>query len=94
MKDARELLSLLLIISYICGLRIIKFQVGDPKQWFSFVYMLLLWTFYSFIIIYTITYKTFFAEYYVCIGLHIFTALISIVIGIYYDKVRNIMKNI
>jgi len=94
-KSIREILSPLLIICYVCGLRLIKFPEGDSKQWFSFLYLLLLWAFYNFITIYTISYIAHYTtEYHVYIGLHTFTALISIAIGVYYDKVRNITRKI
>lgn len=90
-ESIRKVLSPLLIISYVCGLRIVEFSVDNPKQWFSLLYILLFWMLYIFFVyklFYYIVHGT--IEYIVCNGLHFFTSLISIAIGVYYDKVRNI----
>lgn len=91
-ESIRKVLSPLLIISYVCGLRIVEFSVDNPKQWFSLLYILLFWTLYIFFVIYKLFYYIVHGtiEYIVCNGLHLFTSLISIAIGVYYDKVRNI----
>ncbi|XP_070172339.1 uncharacterized protein [Polyergus mexicanus] len=48
----RKVLSPLLMISYVCGLKVIEFPIGVPRQWSGLLYMLLLWSLYNFVFIY------------------------------------------
>ncbi|XP_072754253.1 uncharacterized protein [Anoplolepis gracilipes] len=93
----RRILSPLLIISYVCGLRIIEFPAGVSKQWFGLLYMLLLWSLYSFVCIYEmIPYTIHFSTlYHIWFGVNMFLTLLSIFIGIYHDKeFRNCIKDL
>jgi len=88
----QKILSPLLIISYVCGSRVIEFPAGVPRQWFSLLYMLLLWFLYNFVFIYVVLphmthYSTLF---YIWYGINMFIALFSISLGIYYDKVGDL----
>jgi len=88
----QKVLSPLLIISYVCGSRIIEFPKDVPRHWFGLLYMLLLWSLYNFIFIYvvipcTIHYTTL---SHVSFGISVFIAFLSIIIGIYHNKVRNL----
>jgi len=89
----RKILSPLLIISYVCGLRVIEFPAGVSRQWFSLLYMLLIWSLHTFVYIYrvmpyTSNYPTL---YHIWFEVNIFTAVLSIIIGLYYDKVGNLI---
>jgi len=90
-KSIRTVLTPLLIISYTSGLNIIEFPVGYPRIWFSLLYMLLFWSIYFFLFNSTILYY-FNNEHYTIIyqigtGLDILMTLLSIVFGVYHEKV-------
>ncbi|XP_029160040.1 uncharacterized protein LOC114932033 [Nylanderia fulva] len=87
-KNVWTVLSPLLIINYVFGLRIIEFPIGYRRLWFSFIYILSSWSLYCFLMWYitgslmTKFSKTNnFLQYLNCLA-----TLISIVFGIYYDK--------
>lgn len=86
----RAALSPLLIISYVFGTRIVEFPAGKPRLWLSLLYVLLLWSVYHVLLTYTAIHYVFDRPivYHVCFRLNISAALLSIVLGIYYDKVR------
>ncbi|XP_072754787.1 uncharacterized protein [Anoplolepis gracilipes] len=96
-KSIRSLLSPLLIMSYACGLRIVEFPTGQPRLWFSYLYILLLWSTYCFLVTdkplsYIPDYS---AEYKLYVLLNIFIALLSMLLGVYHDKkFRNCLKKI
>jgi len=103
-KSIRTVLTPLLIISYVSGLSITEFPVGCPRVWFSFVYMLLFWLIYLFllksVIISYFNNEHFNADYHIyhildwiSIGFDILLILLSIVSGMYYNKVCMILKN-
>lgn len=88
-KSIRSLLSPLLIMSYVCGLRIVEFPTGHPRFWFSFLYILLLWSTFCFFVIdkgmpYIPDYS---ADYRIYVSLNIFIVLLSMLLGVYHDKV-------
>ncbi|KYM95507.1 E3 SUMO-protein ligase RanBP2 [Cyphomyrmex costatus] len=87
-KSIRTVLSPLLLISSLCGLRIIEISAGYPKLWFSLLYIPLLWSVHCFFVINKgISYiPDESAEYIIYVSLNIFTTLLSIFFGIYYDK--------
>jgi len=89
-KTIRSVLSPLLLISSICGLRIIEFSAGHPKLWFSLLYIPLFWSVYCFFVINKgIPYiPDESADYIIYVLLNIFTVLLSILLGIYHNKVR------
>jgi len=89
----RKILSPLLIISYICGSRVIEFSVSSvSRQWFNLLYMLLLWSLYNYAFIYIVIPFTihYTILYHIWFGTNMFIAFLSIIIGIYHDKVRNL----
>lgn len=94
MKSIREVLSPLLIISYMLGLRlwIIEFPISHLKWWINISYMLLFWSIYYFLLQFTvISYTTnisYSTEYLICFWLDIFITLLSVVSGVYHTKVR------
>jgi len=93
----RKILSPLLIISYICGSRVVEFPAGFPRRWFGLLYMLLLWSLYNFALIYgVIPYTIHYSVIYqICFALSMFIALLSIIFGMYHDKVKDLTwKNI
>lgn len=88
-NNIRIILTPLLITSFVCGLRIIEFSTDYLNPWFSFIYMLLLWSIYYFLFSYTIiSYITYNIIYHICLYLDFFVMLMSIAFGMYYDKVR------
>ncbi|XP_024879635.1 uncharacterized protein LOC112459651 isoform X1 [Temnothorax curvispinosus] len=96
-KSIRSVLSPLLLISSMCGLRIIEFSAGHPKLWFSLLYIPLLWSVYCFLVIDKgISYiPEESADYIIYVSLNIFTVLLSILLGIYHDKkFRNCLKKL
>jgi len=90
-KNFRTILKPFLIINYVFGLRIANLSMNHSKLWFSLLYMLLVWLIYYFIatspLIYSLQ-KTYPTEYHIIYLLEIFISLLSIVFGVYYDKVR------
>ncbi|XP_067207071.1 uncharacterized protein [Linepithema humile] len=96
-KSIRPILSPLLSISYMCGLRIIEFPAGNPRIWFSFLYILLLWPAYCFTMINKllsyICNDSF--EYRIYIFLNTLMTLLSMLLAIYHDKkFRNCLKKL
>ncbi|KAL6422634.1 hypothetical protein ACFW04_010694 [Cataglyphis niger] len=96
-KNVWTVLSPLLIINYVFGLKIIELPTGHPRLWLSFLYILSSWSLYFFLIWYT---TTSFTNRFPSIS-HIFqylnysTAMLSIVFGIYYDKkFRNCLRKL
>lgn len=93
-KSIQTVLTPLLIISYASGLRIIEFPKGNPRIWIGLLYMLLFWSSYFLLLIpLIIHYDT---EYFTIMGisLDILIILLSIVFGVYHEKVCKIKKNI
>ncbi|XP_032682004.1 uncharacterized protein LOC116849193 [Odontomachus brunneus] len=88
MNGIRVVLSPLLSISYVLGIRIIEFPMGKPRQWCSFLYILLLWAIYHILVLYTIIHlmSGMYIIYKFCFWLNIWIALLSAVLGIYHDK--------
>ncbi|XP_072767255.1 uncharacterized protein [Anoplolepis gracilipes] len=98
-KSIRTVLTPFLIISYITGLRIIEFPVGHPRVWFSLLYMLQFWSIYFFLLKSTLsdylTTKYYTTEYFICLGLDISIALLSIMVEIYHaKKFRNCLRKL
>ncbi|XP_011050421.1 PREDICTED: uncharacterized protein LOC105143668 [Acromyrmex echinatior] len=96
-ESIRTVLSPLLLISSLCGLRIIEISTGYPKLWFSLLYIPLLWSIYCFFVIDKgisfIPDES--ADYIIYVSLNIFTVLLSIFLGIYYNKkFRNCLKKL
>ncbi|KAG5313030.1 PPIA isomerase, partial [Pseudoatta argentina] len=96
-ESIRTVLSPLLLISSLCGLRIIKISAGYPKLWFSLLYIPLLWSIYCFFVIDKgisfIPDES--ADYIIYVSLNIFTVWLSIFLGIYYNKkFRNCLKKL
>lgn len=89
--EFRAVLSPLLFISYVAGIRIIEFPVGEPKPWLSITYILVLWSVYFLLYVYTVFHYVShsYTLYYVCFWLDIFTTILSVALAVYYDKVRN-----
>lgn len=88
-NNVRRALSPLLIISYVVGTRIVEFPAGNPRPRLGIPYMLLLWSIYHFLLACTvISYITHYSiEYHICFWLNSFTVLLSIILGLYHDKV-------
>ncbi|KAM0728351.1 hypothetical protein ACS0PU_005133 [Formica fusca] len=88
-NNIRIVLTPLLIICFVCGLKTIEFSTNHSRPWFSFMYMLLLWTVYYFLFSYTmISHIIHDTIYLICLYLDFSVVLMSIAFGIYYDKVR------
>ena len=88
-KSIRTILTPLLIMSYVFGLRIVI--SNHSKLWFNAIYILLIWSIYCFLVS---TYHTFnffnkYLEDNICYYLEFFTTLLSIAIGVYHNKVTN-----
>jgi len=92
-KNFRMTLKPFLVINYVFGFRIANLSMNHSKlfDWFSFLYMLLVWLAYYFIatspLIYSLQ-KSYPTEYHIIYLLEMFISLLSIVFGVYYDKVR------
>ncbi|XP_067207717.1 uncharacterized protein [Linepithema humile] len=87
-NSIRSVLSPLLSISYVCGMRIVEFPSRYRRQWFGLLYMLLLWSVYIFFVIYRImSYLNYHSKIYVISFLvnNVLT-LISVILGVYRDK--------
>ncbi|KAL6422636.1 hypothetical protein ACFW04_010696 [Cataglyphis niger] len=96
-KNVWTVLSPLLIINYIFGLKIIELPIGHPRLWLSFLYILFSWSLYFFLIWYTTTSFTnrFSSLSSISQYLNYSTAMLSIVFGIYYDKkFKNCLKKL
>ncbi|XP_067207070.1 putative gustatory receptor 28a isoform X2 [Linepithema humile] len=98
-KSIQTVLSPLLIISYISGLSIIEFPINSPHPWFGILYVLIFWSVYYFLLSTTVLLhfvnKPHYIEYYICLGLDLFTILVSVVFGIYHDKkFKNCLKKL
>ncbi|XP_014472029.1 PREDICTED: uncharacterized protein LOC106743051 [Dinoponera quadriceps] len=96
-KSIRVVLSPLLIISYVCGLRIVEFPMGYPRPWLSYLYHLLLWPTYCFLMtdiwIFYIPHHWLF--YNAFVALNILMALLTLFIRLYYDKkFRNCLRKL
>lgn len=88
--DIRAVLSPLLTISFIFGTRITEFPAGQLKPWYSSLYIVLLWsTYYTLLGCTFINYiqSTSFL-YQLCFWMNTSTALLSFLIGTYYNKVN------
>ncbi|XP_029665565.1 uncharacterized protein LOC115236964, partial [Formica exsecta] len=99
-KSIQTVLTPLLIISYVSGLKIFEFPVGHPRVWFSLSYMILFWSIYYFLNSTVISYfinihYTTELCYLICYWLDILLTLLSVVFGIYHDKkFRNCLKKL
>lgn len=90
MKNFRSALLLLLTISYLSGSKIVEFS-SYYQRYFNLLYMLLFWTVYYFLLRYTVmAYINVYATtlYLICFYTDISTALLSIAVGVYRNKVR------
>ena len=88
-KNIRTIITPFLMVSYVFGLRIAI--SNHLKLWFSVIYMLLIWSVYYFLSssALMISFHAFFSfEDHICHYLEVFTTLLSIVFGIYHDKVK------
>lgn len=89
-RNIRAVLSPLLIINYVCGLRVVEFPAGHPKKWLSCLYHLLLWSTYCFlmtdIMSSYVPYE--WIHYRVFIALQTLMAFISLFTRLYHDKVK------
>ncbi|KAL6438840.1 hypothetical protein ACFW04_003727 [Cataglyphis niger] len=91
-----KILRPLLINSYVCGCRVAELSADIPR-WLGFLYILLLWSLYIFFYIYKIIFNVshYSIVYHICYGVTIFTALLSIILGIYHDKAfKNCIKKL
>lgn len=87
--NIRTVLSPLFFISYVCGTRIFELPAGAPTPWLSRLYIVLLWSVYNFLLVHTNVYHIHHNHvvYCVCFWLNISTVLLTIVLGMYHDKV-------
>jgi len=71
------------------GLTIVEFPAGHSRPRLSFLYILLLWSIYYYFVYSTIiSYMNLYhILHHICHWLNNFTTLLSIMIGIYHDKV-------
>jgi len=89
-RNIRTILKPFLMISYVFGLRIDNLA-NRSRLWFSVLYMLLVWLayyFFSTTALISSLDKIYLIEDRMCYWLEIFTTLLSIILGIYHDKVR------
>ena len=91
-KNIRTILTPLLIMSYVFGLRIAK--SNHSRLWFSVTYILLVWSVYYFLVLYVFIsfykYLSFMEKIGHCLETSV--TILSIVFGIYYDKVTNCLN--
>lgn len=93
-NNIQIVLTPLLIICFVCGLRIIEFPTNHSKSCFSLMYMLLVWSVYCFLFNYImISYIIYDIMYSICFYLDFFIILVAIAFGMYHDKVRKLYKN-
>lgn len=90
MNGVQKALLPILFVNYVFGTRIIEFPMGKPRPWCSFFYILLMWSIYFYLILYTkvvlvITSSIVMEIFYF---LNVAIALLTTAYGIYYDKVR------
>ncbi|XP_067207716.1 uncharacterized protein [Linepithema humile] len=90
-NSIQSVLSPLLIISYVCGLRIVELHLSYSRSWLNLLYILLLWSVYFFLLSYTIiiiiSYPVHYSTlYFICLLLNIFTTLTTVGSGVYNDK--------
>ncbi|EZA58583.1 hypothetical protein X777_14745 [Ooceraea biroi] len=93
----RTVLSPILMMNYVLGLRIIEFPVGQPRPRLSFLYILLLWSVYYSVLMHTVMpYIIHYTlVYHICIRLNIIAILLSIVSEAYQNqKFRNCLKKL
>ncbi|XP_032682002.1 uncharacterized protein LOC116849190 [Odontomachus brunneus] len=86
--DIRAILSPLLFVCYVFGTRIIEYPVNKPRTWCSYLYILLIWLTYSLSLVYTLMcyVRINSIVYQFCFWLNLFTAILTIALGIYHDK--------
>jgi len=91
-KSIRTILKPLLIMSYVFGLRIAIFN--HSRLWFSVTYVLLFWSVYYFLALCAFTSSYKYMSFADSIGHHleIPVMIMSIMFGIYHDKVTNCHK--
>jgi len=89
-KSVRMILTPFLIISYVFGLRIAGLSKNYLKLWFSLLYMLFFWLIYYFLFTSkTMTsYRNDNLKHQMCYWLEFFTTLLSVVFGVYHNKVK------
>jgi len=91
-KNIRIILTPFLIMSYVFGSRIAGLSRNYLKLWFNILYILLVWLIFYFLLSSIPTLKSSFEksnsiEYYMC-HVEFFITLLSIVFGVYHDKVK------
>lgn len=87
-KSIHMALSPLLIINYVCGIRIMEFPAKCSRPWLGLLYSLLLWSVCFFLItraMYTIPYD--YVEYLISTWLKIFMTLSIVFFGVYHHMV-------
>lgn len=87
--NIRAVLLPIFIISYVCGIRMIEFCAGELRPWISRLYILLFWSInYSFV---GYTIGSYLCRrdivYQIVFWLNFSTALLSVVLGMYYNEV-------
>lgn len=89
MDDIRIALSPLFLISYIFGMRTCEYPTSKLRMWCGFLYILLLWSMYNLLLVCTLMYylHSYSIEYQFCFWLNYFTVILSVVLGIYHNKV-------
>jgi len=92
-KNIRIILTPFLIISYVLGSRIAGLSRNYLKLWFSILYILLVWLIFYFLLssipstLRSSFIKSNYIEYYMC-HVEFFITLLSVVFGVYHDKVK------
>jgi len=90
-KSIRIILTPFLIISYVFGSRIASLSRNYLKLWFSFSYILFVWMIFYFLLTSTLmssSNKYNSIEYHLCYSLEFLITLLSVVFGVYHDKVK------
>jgi len=89
-KSVRMILTPFLIISYVFGLRIAGLSKNYSKLWFSLLYMLFFWLIYYFLFTSKImsSYRNNNIKHQISYWMEFFTTLLSIVFGLYHNKVK------
>ncbi|XP_011868555.1 PREDICTED: uncharacterized protein LOC105562371 [Vollenhovia emeryi] len=87
-KSIQTILSPLLIITYVLGLRIVEFPAGRSRPWLSLLYILLLWLTYYYFLYSTATFymNLYSLIHHICHWLNSSIIFLSIINGIYHDK--------
>lgn len=87
--DIRAVLSPLLTVSYVFGMRIVEYPAGKPRIWCGYLYIMIVWSTYNILLACTLIYylNSISSVYRFCFWLNVFTAILTTALGTYHDEV-------